>query len=34
MVANLLKMMTVLSADEQKAWLQIYEKVYSYCQSK
>jgi DNA-binding MarR family transcriptional regulator len=34
MIANLLKMMEVLDPDEQKTWLQIYEKIFSYCQSK
>lgn len=33
-VSNLLKMMELLDEDEQKAWLQIYEKIISYCQSK
>jgi len=26
--------MEYLSPDEQKAWLQIYSKIYDYCQSK
>ena len=34
MVDNLMKMMTHLSPSEQKAWLQIYTKIYAYCQSK
>jgi DNA-binding MarR family transcriptional regulator len=34
MVSNLLKMMDVLEPGEQKSWLQIYEKIFSYCQSK
>ena len=34
MVGNLMKIMEYLSPDEQKAWLQIYTKIYDYCQSK
>ena len=34
MISNLLKMMEVLDHDEQKTWLQIYEKIFSYCQTK
>ena len=34
MVGNLMKLMGYLSPDEQKAWLQIYTKIYSYCQAK
>jgi DNA-binding MarR family transcriptional regulator len=34
MVANLLKMMDQLEPEEQKAWVQIYEKVFSYCQGQ
>src|SRR5881394_1802584 len=34
MVGNLMKVMTHLTPDEQKAWLQIYGKIYDYCQSK
>ena len=34
MVDNLMKLMSHLTPDEQKAWLQIYTKIYSYCQSK
>ena len=34
MICNLLKMMEVLDPDEQKTWLQIYEKIFTYCQHK
>jgi DNA-binding MarR family transcriptional regulator len=34
MVGNLVKILEYLSPDEQKAWLQIYSKIYDYCQSK
>jgi DNA-binding MarR family transcriptional regulator len=34
MVDNLTKMMLHLSPSEQKAWLQIYTKIYNYCQAK
>jgi len=34
MVGNLMKVMTHLTAAEQKAWLQIYTKIYNYCQAK
>ena len=34
MVANLLNMMEHLDASEQKVWVQIYEKIFSYCQNK
>ena len=34
MVSNLLKMMEMLEPDEQKSWLQIYEKIFTYCHSK
>jgi len=34
MISNLLKMMDVLDPDEQKTWLQIYEKIFTYCQIK
>lgn len=34
MIGNLLKMMTHLNAEEQKSWVQIYEKIFSYCQTK
>ena len=34
MVGNLMKVMTHLTAPEQKAWLHIYTKFYNYCQAK
>src|SRR5581483_11164523 len=34
MVGNLMKVLEHLTPDEQKAWLQIYGKIYDYCQSK
>jgi DNA-binding MarR family transcriptional regulator len=34
MVGNLMKVLNHLTPDEQKAWLQIYSKIYDYCQSK
>ncbi len=34
MVCNLMKMMSHLSPGEQKSWLQIYTKIYDYCQNK
>jgi DNA-binding MarR family transcriptional regulator len=34
MVCNLMKMMAHLSPGEQKSWLQIYSKIYDYCQNK
>jgi DNA-binding MarR family transcriptional regulator len=34
MVGNLIKVLNHLTPDEQKAWLQIYSKIYDYCQSK
>jgi DNA-binding MarR family transcriptional regulator len=34
MVGNLMKVMTHLTRGEQKAWLQIYSKIYDYCQTK
>ncbi|MCE9610804.1 MAG: MarR family transcriptional regulator [Chthoniobacter sp.] len=34
MISNLLKMMDVLDPDEQKAWLQIYEKIFTYCHAQ
>jgi DNA-binding MarR family transcriptional regulator len=34
MVGNLMKVMTHLTPGEQKAWLQIYTKIYNYCQAK
>ena len=32
MITNLLAMMDVLDPNEQKTWLQIYEKIFTYCQ--
>jgi hypothetical protein len=34
MVGNLVKIMEHLTPGEQKAWLQIYTKIYDICQSK
>ena len=34
MVENIMKIMGHLTIDEQKAWLQIYSKIYDYCQNK
>jgi DNA-binding MarR family transcriptional regulator len=34
MVGNLVKIMEHLTPSEQKAWLQIYTKIYDICQSK
>lgn len=34
MVETLLKIMQKLEPSEQKAWLQIYEKVFTFCQNK
>lgn len=34
MVGNLMKIMAHLSDAEQKAWLQIYSKIYDFCQRK
>ena len=34
MVGNLTKILEHLTPDEQKAWLQIYSKIYDYCRSK
>jgi DNA-binding MarR family transcriptional regulator len=34
MVSNLLKIMTRLTAEEQRTWVQIYEKIFTYCQTK
>jgi len=34
MVGNLMKIMEYLSPEEQRAWLQIYSKIYDYCQAK
>ena len=34
MVGNVMKVMTHLTRAESKAWLQIYTKIYNYCQTK
>src|ERR1700730_13352041 len=34
MVGNIMKIMQHLEPDEQTAWLQIYTKIYDFCQSK
>jgi DNA-binding MarR family transcriptional regulator len=34
MVGNLMKILEHLTPEEQRAWLQIYSKIYDYCQSK
>ncbi len=34
MVENLMKVMEHLSPGEQRAWLQIYSKIYDFCQAK
>jgi DNA-binding MarR family transcriptional regulator len=34
MVGNVMKLMSHLTPTEQKAWLQIYGKIYDYCQAK
>ncbi len=34
MVCNLLKIMEHLNADEQRFWVQIYEKISKYCQNQ
>jgi DNA-binding MarR family transcriptional regulator len=34
MVGNIMKILDHLTLHEQKAWLQIYSKIYDYCQSK
>jgi DNA-binding MarR family transcriptional regulator len=34
MVSNLMKMMSHLAPEEQKAWLQIYTKIYGVCQAE
>ncbi len=34
MVTDLMKIMTHLEADEQRSWLLIYEKIFTYCQAK
>ena len=33
-VGNVMKILNHLTPDEQRAWLQIYSKIYDYCQSK
>jgi DNA-binding MarR family transcriptional regulator len=33
MVENLMRMMSHLERDEQKAWVRIYEKIFDFCQS-
>ena len=34
MISNLLKMMDFLEPTEQRVWVQIYEKIFNYCQTK
>lgn len=34
MVSNLIKMMAHLDADEQRTWVQIYEKISCYCENR
>jgi hypothetical protein len=34
MVENLIKLMAHLTPSEQKAWLQIYTKIFDVCQKK
>lgn len=34
MVQNLMKLMAHLTPSEQKAWLQVYTKIYDFCQAK
>src|SRR6184192_4213942 len=34
MVGNIMKILNHLTPDEQKAWFQIYSKIYDHCQSK
>jgi DNA-binding MarR family transcriptional regulator len=34
MLGNIMKILNYLTPDERKAWLQIYGKIYDYCQSK
>jgi hypothetical protein len=34
MVGNLMKIMANLTPEEQKAWLQIYTKIYGVCQAE
>jgi DNA-binding MarR family transcriptional regulator len=33
MVTNLMRMMSHLEEEEQKAWVRIYEKIFDFCQS-
>lgn len=33
-IQNLSKMMGILTTEEQETWLNIYRKIYSYCQNK
>ena len=33
-MANLMKLMAHLTPSENKAWLQIYTKIYDFCQAK
>jgi DNA-binding MarR family transcriptional regulator len=33
MIANLLRLMGQLNAEEQKSWVGIYEKIHAYCQN-
>jgi hypothetical protein len=34
MVENLMKLMAHLTPSEQRGWLQIYTKIYDFCQAK
>jgi len=34
MMENLMKLMEYLTPSENKAWLQIYTKIYDFCQAK
>ncbi len=34
MISSLLKMMSHLDHDEQRSWLSIYEKIFTYCHTK
>ena len=34
MMENLMKLMAHLTPSENKAWLQIYTKIYDFCQAK
>src|SRR6266487_3458987 len=34
MISNLMKLMAHLTPSENKAWLQIYTKIYDFCQAK